>query len=292
MRISTNALQKAALSAIFSAALYAACIPCIKILGKHVAPAFTGAFLYLGAGLGLMLTMLFKGVSVELALTKKEIPWAVSMVLLDTLAVCALAAGVLLTSGANVSLLGNFELVATSCAAYLFFSEYISKRLFAAIILITIASIVLSFEGAGSFVFNKGSALVLISCVCWGLENNCTKRLSLKDTRQIAMIKGCFAGLFGLFAAFFAHNPLPQLKWAILVMLTGFMSYGISVSLYIYAQRFLGAARAGAYYSAAPFFGVVFSLLILNERPDVKFYIALLIMLTASILVILDTKNS
>ena len=95
-----------------------------------------------------------------------------------------------------------------------------------------------------------------------------------------------------MFAAFFAHNPLPQLKWAIIVMLTGFMSYGISVSLYIYAQRFLGAARAGAYYSAAPFFGVVFSLLILNERPDVKFYIALLIMLAASVLVILDTKNS
>ena len=70
------------------------------------------------------------------------------------------------------------------------------------------------------------------------------------------------------------------------------MSYGISVSVYIYAQRFLGAARAGAYYSEAPFFGVVFSLLILNERPDIKFYIALLIMLTASILVILDTKNS
>ena len=74
MRISANALQKAALSAIFSAALYAACIPCVKILGKHVAPAFTGAFLYLGAGLGLMLTMLFKGVSVELALTKKGNP--------------------------------------------------------------------------------------------------------------------------------------------------------------------------------------------------------------------------
>ncbi len=292
MKILENNFKKAALSAVLSALLYAACIPCIKILGKYVPPAFTGAFLYLGAGLGLMLTTLFKGVSVNLALTKKEIPWAAAMVLLDTVAVSTLAAGVLLTNGANVSLLGNFELVATALAAYFLFSENISKRLFAAIILITIASIVLSFEGSGSFVFNKGSILVLISCVCWGLENNCTRRLSSKDTRQITIIKGCFAGLFGLITAFAAHNPVPQAKWIILVMLTGFMSYGISVSLYIYAQRFLGAARAGAYYSAAPFFGVIFSLLILNEHPDLRFYIALLIMLWASVLVIKDTNGS
>ena len=86
MKILENNFKKAALSAVLSALLYAACIPCIKILGKYVPPAFTGAFLYLGAGLGLMLTTLFKGVSVNLALTKKEIPWAAAMVLLDTVA--------------------------------------------------------------------------------------------------------------------------------------------------------------------------------------------------------------
>lgn len=150
----------------------------------------------------------------------------------------------------------------------------------------------MTFEGSGSFVFNIGSVLVLLSCVCWGIENNCTRKLSSKDTRQITIIKGCCSGLGSLVIAFLIGETLPEIKWIILTLLLGFVSYGVSVSLYIYAQRFLGAAKTGAIFSVAPFFGVIFSLILLGEKPLLQFYIALFIMIVAAILVMRDTHNS
>jgi len=115
------------------------------------------------------------------------------------------------TNSANVSLLNNFEIVATSMIAFFVFWEALSKRLTVAIVLVTAASIALSFEGEGSFRFNGGSLLVL------------------------------------------------------------------------------GAAKTSAYYSIAPFLGVVFGVLLLNERPGIRFYVGLIIMILATVLMVKDT---
>ena len=282
----------AVLSAILSAIMFAICVPCAKLSGNYVQPVIMGGLLYLGAGLGLLVTMIIKKSTPELSLTRKELPYATCMVFLDISAIILLMAGISKTTGANASLLGNFELAATLLAAYFIFKETISKKLFTAIILITIACIILTFEGRGSFIFNIGSVLVLLSAVCWGLENNFTRQLSIKDTRQITIIKGICSGIGSIIIAFIAGEKLPQLNWLFLTLLLGFISYGLSVSLYIYAQRFLGASKTGAYFSTAPFFGVVFCLLILGERPMPQFYLALLIMILGSFLVVCDTKNS
>lgn len=280
------------MSALFSSFLFALCVPFAKLLSKHITPAATGGLLYLGAGLGILITFVLKQGKPDLSLTKKEIPYSVAMVLLDISAILLLMFGISKTTGANASLLGNFELVATSLVAFLIFKETVSKKLIWAILLITLASIILTFEGTESFVFNVGSVLVLLACVCWGFENNCTKMLSIKDTRQITIIKGCFSGLGGLIIAFLIGETLPEIKWIILTLILGLASYGVSVNLYIYAQRFLGAAKTGVIFSSAPFLGVIFSLILLGEKPLLQFYIALFIMIIASILVIKDAHNS
>ena len=48
-------------------------------------------------------------------------------------------------------------------------------------------------------------------------------------------------------------------RW--MAMLLGFVSYGLSVYCYVYAQRSRGAARTSAYYAIAPFVGVGISFL-------------------------------
>ncbi len=98
-------------------------------------------------------------------------------------------------NGANASLLNNFEIVITSLIAFLFFKEKISKKLLIAIILVSIASTILSFNAHESLTFNKGSIFVLLATCCWGLENNCTRMLSSKSSIQITTIKGIFSGL-------------------------------------------------------------------------------------------------
>ena len=274
--------------AILAAALYAINIPLSKVLLQFVQPTMMAAFLYLGAGVGLFLYGKLTKEQGE-KLTKAELPYTIGMIVLDIAAPILLMLGLENTNSANASLLNNFEIVATSLIAFLVFREKLSKRLTAAIALVTAASIALSFEGEGSYQFNTGSLLVLGAACCWGLENNCTRMLSSKSSVQITTIKGIFSGLGSLIVAFVVGEQIPGFFWIGVVMLLGFVAYGLSINFYIKAQKDLGAAKTSAYYSIAPFLGVIFGVLLLRERPGIQFYIGLAIMIAATILMVKDT---
>ncbi|MBQ8798530.1 MAG: DMT family transporter [Lachnospiraceae bacterium] len=288
-----KAKKLATIYAILAAALYAINVPLSKLLLNYVEPTMMASGLYLGAGLGLFIYGLVekkvgKSEGKE-PLTKKELPYTVAMVVLDIIAPILLMVGITMTNSANVSLLNNFEIVATSLIALLIFKEVISKKLWFAIALVTIASIVLSFEGAGSFTFNQGSFFVLGACLCWGFENNCTKMISHKSSVEIVVIKGTFSGFGSLIVALVLDEPIPELQWILCVLVLGFVAYGLSIHFYIMAQKDLGAAKTSAYYSIAPFLGVAFSMLLLNERPGIRFYVALLIMVLSTYFMVKDT---
>lgn len=283
----------AAVFAILAAALYAINVPLSKLLLEHVGTTMMAAFLYLGAGLGLLVYSVagkaIGRITIKEPVTRKELPYTVAMVVLDIAAPILLMLGIARTNSANVSLLNNFEIVATSLIAFFIFKEVLTRRLCAAILLVTLASIILGFEGAGSFVLNTGSLFVLGACVCWGFENNCTRMISSKSSVEIVIIKGCFSGLGSLLIALLLGEELPSPSWMLRVLLLGFVSYGLSINFYILAQKELGAAKTSAFYSVAPFLGVAFSMLLLGERPDMQFYAALAIMLLATVLMVQDT---
>ena len=213
----------------------------------------------------------------------------IGMVVLDIAAPILLMLGLHRTNSANASLLNNFEIVATSLIAFLVFREVISKKLQAAILLVTAASVILSFEGTGSFTFNTGSLFVLGAACCWGFENNCTRMLSNKSSVQITTVKGIFSGLGSLIVAFLSGEHLPQSRWALMVMALGFVAYGLSINFYIKAQKDLGAAKTSAYYSLAPFLGVIFGFVFLGERPGIQFYVGLVVMAAATVLMVRDS---
>ena len=279
--------------AVLAAALYAINIPLSKLLLNHIKPTMMAAFLYLGAGIGLFVYSLTEkafGKQVKREpLTKKELPYTIAMVVLDIAAPILLMFGISSTNSANVSLLNNFEIVATSIIALVVFKEVISKKLWFAIALVTVASAILSFEGSESFTFNSGSLFVLGACLCWGLENNCTKMISNKSSVEIVIIKGTFSGLGSLLCAFIVCENLPAIQWILCTLLLGFVAYGLSIHFYIMAQKDLGAAKTSAYYSVAPFLGVVFSFLFLSERPGIQFYAALVIMIISTYFMVKDT---
>ena len=279
--------------AILAAALYAINIPLSKILLEHVGETMMAAFLYLGAGIGMLLCETIREKigrkQKKEPLTKKELPYTIAMVVLDIFAPIFLMNGISRTTSANVSLLNNFEIVATSLIALVIFKEVISKKLWLAIGMVTAASIILSFEGNGAFVLNEGSFFVLGACICWGFENNCTKMLSNKSSEEIVIIKGCFSGLGSFIAALSRGETIPSIVWILAVLLLGFVAYGLSINFYIMAQKDLGAAKTSAYYSIAPFLGVAFSMLLLGERPSLQFYIAFFIMIISTVIMAKDT---
>lgn len=268
--------------AILAAALYAVNAPVSKLLLRDATPAMMAAMLYLGAGIGmLLLGMARQRLKIgknEQKLTRKDLPFAVGMIVLDIAAPICLMIGLTSTTSANASLLNNFEIVATSVIALLVFKEAIGKRLWLAIGLITLSSVILSVEDASSLHFSAGSLFVLLACICWGFENNCTRMMSQSDPLEIVVLKGFGSGLGSLAIAFAVGEQLPPLRLILCALLLGFVSYGLSIFFYVYAQRKLGAAKTSAYYAFSPFIGVLLSLLIFQEIPSLSFWAALLIM--------------
>ena len=272
--------------AIIAATLYGISSPVSKLLLKEVPPTLMASFLYLGAGIGISIIQLIKHKKykekTEARLTKQELPYIMGMVVLDIAAPKFLMYGLTMTTAANASLLNNFEIVATSLIALLIFKESISKRLWGAISLITVSSIILSVEDISSFSFSFGSIFVLIACFCWGLENNCTRKLSVKDPLEIVVIKGLGSGIGCFLIAFMLGEHTNNITYIIIALVLGFFAYGLGISFYIYAQRELGAAKTSAYYAIAPFIGVGLSLIIFREIPTLSFIIALVIMIVGA----------
>lgn len=279
--------------AILAAALYAINIPMSKLLLNHAGATIMAAFLYLGAGTGLLIygsieKLARTGKKPE-RLTRKELPYTVAMVVLDIIAPILLMLGIARTNSANVSLLNNFEIVATSIIALEIFKEVISPKLWLAILMVTVASAILSFEGIGAFALNEGSLFVLGACICWGFENNCTKMISNKSSTEIVVIKGCFSGMGSFVIALLLGERIPEAKWIFAILFLGFVAYGLSIKFYVMAQQHLGAAKTSAFYSIAPFLGVAFSMVLLRERPTMQFYIAMIIMIASTAIMVKDT---
>ena len=270
--------KKAIFYAILAAALYAINAPVSKLLLIQIPSTIMAGLLYLGAGTGMYCMEKLKKNNEELPLTKKELPYTVAMVVLDIAAPIFLMIGLTKCSAANASLLNNFEIVATSLIALFIFKEAISKRLWLAIVLVTISSILLSFEDMSSLEFSWGSLFVLLACVCWGFENNCTRMLSSKNPAQIVIIKGFGSGLGSVILSLIIGERFFHIGYIALALLLGFVAYGLSIHFYIYAQRDLGAAKTSTYYAVSPFIGAGLSLIIFREVPSIVFIIALAIM--------------
>lgn len=282
---------KATLFALLAAAFYALNVPFSKRLLQEVPPTLMASFLYFGAGAGVGILYLFHWGKEqrEDRLAGEDLPYTIGMVALDILAPIFLMLGISMGSSANASLLGNFEIVATAMIALLVFREKVSPRLWTAIALITISSVILSFDGSGSFRFSAGSIFVLLAAVCWGLENNCTRRISQKSTYQIVTIKGLCCGMGSFVTASVVGESVPGVKYVVSAMILGFAAYGLSIFMYIRAQRDLGAAKTSAYYSVAPFIGAFLAFVVNGERLTVMYLVGLFFMAAGTAFVAADT---
>lgn len=274
----------ASLFAILAAVLYAFSIPLSKLLLIEIPSTLLAGFLYLGAGIGVSLVSLFKKVtskkeSVQEKITKKDLKYIFGMIVLDIIAPIMLLLSISSSPSSSISLINNFEIVATSFIALLIFKEKIGKNLWGGIILITLSSILLSFDFKEGITFSFGSIFAFIACLCWGLENNCTRSLSNKNPYHIVIIKGIFSGLGSLIIGIILNEKIGDYIYAIYALSLGFVSYGLSILFYVMAQRYLGAAKTSAFYAINPFIGSLLSFVLLKEAINYSFFIALTFMI-------------
>ena len=295
MKLNISRRTIAILMAILAAVLYGISSPISKILLTKIPPTLMAGLLYVGAGTGMFIINILKRLGkrskVEARITKKDYSFVIGMIMLDIMAPIFLMIGLTKTTSSNASLLNNFEIVATSLIALFVFKEAIGKRMWVAITLITTASIILSVEDMSSFNFSMGSIFIIGACLCWGLENNCTRMLSLKDPLQIVVIKGFGSGLGSLMISFLLREYADDFCYIMLTLVLGFVAYGLSIFFYILAQRELGAARTSSFYATAPFIGVLISWIFLHETITFTFLIALAIMLLGAYFAVFENHK-
>ncbi|KJR44171.1 Permease of the drug/metabolite transporter (DMT) superfamily [Desulfosporosinus sp. I2] len=276
------------LKVIIAAALFGASAPISKLLIGEIAPTLMASFLYLGSGIGLYLQRYFrsynKRFSDEARLTRNDWPWIIGAVCIGGIAApIVLMFSLKNTPASTASLLLNFEGVATTVIAVVAFKEAVGKRIWMAVLLITMASILLSWGSSGQWGFSLGAIGVLGACILWGIDNNFTRNVSDKDPLSIVTIKGLSAGTFSLILSFILGFSLPSFKFILLAMLLGYFSYGLSIVLFIRAMRELGSARTSALFGTAPFVGAVLSLLLFRESQGTLFFFALPIMIIGAV---------
>lgn len=276
------------LQALLAALFFGASAPISKLLLGDVPPVLMAAFLYLGSGTGISLVKLVQRISShhrEAGIKSPDVKWLAGAIISGGItAPIVLMISLKNTPASTASLLLNFEGVATTLIALFFFRESISRRALTAILVITLASIFLSTNFQSGFGFSLGALGVILACVLWGVDNNFTRNISAKDPLTIVAWKGIVSGIFSLTLGLSLGQRLPIVATILSILLLGFISYGLSIVLFIYSMRGLGAARTSALYSTAPLAGVLLSIIIFKDPVTLLFGFAAVLMIAGALL--------
>lgn len=268
--------------ALGSAVLFGASAPVSKWLLGSVDPWLLAGILYLGAGIGLALVHWGRPLigleRVETPLSRSELPWLAAVVAFGgVMAPLFLMLGLSLTTASSASLLLNLEGLATMVIAWLVFRENVDRRLLIGALAILLGAVVLSFDGGG-FELDPGGLWIAAACLCWGIDNNLTRKLSSADPVQIALIKGLAAGGTNVVLALFLGASLPPIFVVGIGAIVGFLGIGVSLVMFMLGLRHLGTARTGAYFSLAPFIGALIAVIGFGEPVTLSLVVAALLM--------------
>jgi len=251
--------------ALGAAALFGASTPLAKILLTDVSPWMLAGLLYLGAGIGLSLVRFVRGSKGD-ELTRHDWPWMFGSVITGGIAgPILLMWGLEGTAASTASLLLNAEGVFTALLAWYVFQENFDRRIAIGMAAIVVGAVILSWSGTIQVQSPWPPLAILGACLCWGIDNNLTRKISLSDPFQIAAIKGLVAGATNVSLALVVGMALPPSKTILISVIVGFFGYGVSLALFVIALRELGTARAGAYFSTAPFVGAIIAVPLLGD---------------------------
>jgi drug/metabolite transporter (DMT)-like permease len=186
--------------------------------------------------------------------------------------------GLTRADAATASLLLTLEGVATALMAWFIFHENFDRRIAIGMASLVAGAAILSWSGAPSFDSLAGPLAIAGACVSWGLDNNLTRKVSLADPLQIAMLKGLIAGPFNLILGLSISHQIPTFSGILVTGVVGFLGYGVSLALFVVALRGLGTARTGAYFSTAPFIGSAAAIILLGEPITAQLLVAAALM--------------
>jgi drug/metabolite transporter (DMT)-like permease len=268
-------------AALLAALLFGASTPFAKLLAADMTPILLAGLLYLGSGLGLWLIRALRdrGWSAP-GLAAREWPWLLGAIASGgVLGPILLMYGLSRTSASNASLLLNLEAVFTALLAWIVFRENAGRRVVLGMALIVGGGALLAWSPDARFTdAGRGALAIAGAGLCWGLDNNLTRKVAASDAIFIAATKGLVAGITNCALAIALGASLPALPLIGAAMTIGLVGYGISLVLFVLALRGLGSARASAYFSTAPFLGAAVAVSAFHDPASAMFWLSALLM--------------
>ncbi len=249
------------IAALVAALLFGASAPLAKWLLHDVSPWMLAGLFYLGSGIGLSSYRLISHAE-PVSLRRGEAGWLAGAVFSGGIVgPVFLMFGLTEMPASGAALLLNAEGVLTALIAWVVFKENFDRRIALGMLAIAGGAVVLSWPGEARFAGAWPALAILGACLCWAIDNNLTRKVALADATWIAAVKGSAAGSVNLALGWALGSALPGGETALLAMVVGLLAYGLSLVLFVVGMRHLGTARAGAYFSVAPFFGAILALL-------------------------------
>ena len=264
-------------AALGSALLFGVTTPLAKLLLDPASPLLVAGLLYLGSGAGLALWILVRERGRPPPVARADWPWLAAAVASGgVLAPALLMTGLSRASAASASLLLNLEAVFTALLAWVVFREHTSRRMVVGFAAILAGGVLLAWPDHSGRPLQSPTAMLLIAaaCLCWGLDNNLTRKIAGGDARIIAALKGLAAGATNTALGLALGSRLPGPASLSTLLLLGLLGYGVSLVLYIRALRHLGTARTGAYFGTAPFIGGALALVLFGQGGGSDFWLA------------------
>ena len=243
------------LLALCSAVLFGVSTPLVQRAGAGMGAWSTAALLYAGAAM--IGALLRRPASREAGVRRVDVRTLLGMTLFGAaLGPATFAWGLQHTSGAIASLLLTLEAVFTALLSRMAFGEVMDRRIWSAMLLITAGGMVLALQAGGQGHTQwLGLLAVLGATVAWGVDNTLSRRVADRDPGQVVMLKAMLGTAMTAVAAIVFDEARPAIWNALALLGIGAAGYGLSLRLYLLAQRSFGAGRTGSVFAFAPFIG-------------------------------------
>lgn len=243
------------LLALLAATLFGISTPLVQQFGAGLGAFGTAALLYAGAAVVGLLSR--QRVEREARLRRGDLPRLLAMAAFGAvMGPVALAWGLQNTSGTSASLMLTLEALFTAVLAWRLYRETMDGRVRTAMALLLAGGMVLVLDqGRTGGAQLWGLLAVLLATAAWGVDNTLSRALAERDPGQVVMAKALLGATTTMLLAVLFGEPLPAVGAALALFAIGATGYGLSLRLYLLAQRAFGAARTGSVFAFAPFIG-------------------------------------
>ena len=179
------------------------------------------------------------------------------------------------TAASTAAILTNGEIVFTLALSSLFFGEkpHGPVGLFA-VVLVVIGLVIATTEDLTALEsileLNPGNIMILASMLMWAIDNNVSRRLTLKvSPAKIAMVKSLAGGLIllAIALAMGKGDSIAAIKldmWMLIIIMS-ISGFGGALLLFLEGIKRIGTVKTMSMFSMTPVFGIVIAAFALGE---------------------------